>query len=262
MKNMEEIELKEKERLDDLGIDNLKLIQNTDYFCFGTDSVLLANFVKSNNYKNVILDLCSGLGVIPVIMSKKKKYSKIIGVELQNEMFELFKRNILINKLDNDIVALKGDIKDIKYIRDSVFEQTKKQEVDIIVCNPPYKNIGTGVINPNNVKYIARHEVKCNLEDVFYTSSKLIKEKGKLYIVHKPERLVDLFVLARKYNFEAKTLQFVVPKLGLSPSIILIEYIKNGGNELKVLPPIIEYDADGNYTKQFLEIYKYNKMEG
>ena len=252
---MKELILNENERLDDLGINDLKLIQNKEYFCFGTDSALLANFVISNNSKNVILDLCSGSGVIPLIISAKKKYSKIIGIEIQKEMYDLFKRNIAYNNLQDKIYSICGDICNITGLKKEIKKETNKEEVDIVVCNPPYKNIGSGIVNSNNVKYIARHEVKCTLEDVFKTTSKILKEKGKLYLVHKPQRLVDLFYIARKYNFEAKTLRFVIPKIGLAPSIVLIEYTKNGGNELKVLPPLIEYNEDNSYTKEFLDIY-------
>lgn len=245
----------EKERVDDLGIDNLKIIQNKDYFCFGIDSVLLANFVNSNSKKNIIVDLCSGSGVIPVIISAKKKYAKIFGVELQNEMYNLLSRNICLNKLEDKIIPIHEDIKNIVNIRKQIINNTGNGVVDIIVCNPPYKTIKTGVSNPNTIKYIARHEVMCNLEDIFKTSSQLLNNKGKLYIVHKPERLVDLLEIARKYNLEAKRLKLVQPTLNLKPSIVLIEYVKNGGNELIIEKPIIEYTEDGKYTKEIYDIY-------
>lgn len=245
----------EKERIDDLGIDNLKIIQNKDYFCFGIDSVLLANFVVSNNNRNVIVDLCSGSGVIPVIISAKKKYSKIFGVELQDEMYDLLKRNISLNSLEDKIIPIHDDIKSMEKIRKKVIEVTGNGAIDIIVCNPPYKKTKTGISNPNNVKYIARHEIMCNLEDVFKTASLLLNNKGKLYIVHKPERLVDLLEIARRYKLEAKRLKLVQPNLELKPSIVLIEYVKNGGNEIIVEKPIIEYTESGEYTKEIYDIY-------
>lgn len=213
------------ERIDNLGINDLKIIQNKKYFCFGIDSVLLANFVKSNNSNNIIVDLCSGSGVIPVIISAKKKYNKIICVELQKEMFNLLNRNIDINNLNEKICGINYDIKDVKKIREKVIDIAKKDKVDIIVCNPPYKKIGSGSKNENEVKYIARHEVMCDLEDIFKTSSKLLKAKGKLYLVHKPERIVDLLEISRKYNLEAKNIRFVCPNINLKPSIVLIEYV-------------------------------------
>lgn len=123
------------ERVDDLNLNGKKIIQNTDYFCFGIDSVLLANFVKSNSSKNVVVDLCSGSGIISVIISQKKNVRKIFSVELQDEMFDLLERNIKLNNLDEVISPVKANIKE--YYMD--------KKVDIVVCNPPYKEIGTGV---------------------------------------------------------------------------------------------------------------------
>ena len=233
------------ERIDDLNLNGKKIIQNTDYFCFGIDSVLLANFVSSNSSKNVVVDLCSGTGVISVILTQKKKLHKIYAVELQDEMYNLLKRNIKLNNLEDCIYPFKANIKD--YYLD--------KKVDIVVCNPPYKEIGTGIKNENTVKYIARHEKECTLEDVFKCSSKILKQKGKLYLVHKPQRLVDLISLARKYNLEAKNIRFVYPKFNSSASIVLVEYVFYGGNEINVLPPLIEYDEFGNYTEEILDIY-------
>lgn len=247
------------ERVDDLGINDMKVIQNINYFCFGTDSILLANFIESNSSKNVILDLCSGGGVIPLVIVSKKECGKIFGVELQEEMYDLLEKNIKYNKLEDTIFPIKEDIKNVELVRKNIINNTGTDKVDIIVSNPPYKKLGTGVLNEIDVKTIARHEIKCTLEDIFITSSKLVKNKGKLYLVHKPERLVDLLTLGRKYKFEAKRVQFVYPKLDLKPSMVLIEYVLNGGNELKILEPLIEYQSDGRYTEQYLKIYKSRK---
>lgn len=255
--------LNKNERKDSLGIDNLEIIQNKEYFCFGIDSVLLANFVESKSRKNTIVDLCSGSGVISVIISAKKNYDKIIAVELQDEMYDILQRNISLNKLNNKIYAVKDDIKNVSKIRNKIKEITDKDKVDVIVCNPPYKIVGTGSQNENEVKYIARHEVKCSLEDIFKTSSSLLKSKGKLYLVHKPERLVDLLAISRKYSLEAKNIRFVTPTEDSKPSIVLVEYVKDGKNECKVLKSLIEYtkDEDGSlkYTDEIFKIYGMDK---
>lgn len=235
----------DKERIDDLGINGKKIIQNTDYFCFGIDSVLLANFVESNSGKNNIVDLCSGSGVISVIVSQKKKCNKIYALELQNEMYDLLDRNIKINSLEEKIIPLKGDVKSF----------SMNEKVDIVVSNPPYKEVGTGVENTNTVKYIARHEKECTLEDIFKCSSKLLKQKGKLYLVHKPQRISDLISEARKYKLEPKKMRLVYPTINSKPSIVLMEYVYFGGNELEVLSPLIEYNENGEYTKEIFEIY-------
>lgn len=252
------MEIRKNERIDDLGINDLKIIQNKEYFCFGTDSVLLANFVKSENSNNVILDLCSGSGVIPIILSAKKKYKKIFGVELQSEMYDLFDRNIKINNLEDSIISINENVKNIKDIRKKITSIMKKDKIDIITCNPPYKEIGTGLTTNHDVKTIAKCEVMCNLEDIFITSSKLLGKGGKLYLVHKPERLSDLIYFGRKYNLEAKEIRFVYPKIDKKPSIVLISYRKDGGNETKVLEPLIEYNDDMSYTDEIYRIYGIN----
>lgn len=252
---MDNVKLNIDERIDYLGINDLKVIQNSNYFCFGIDSVLLANFVESNNTNNYILDLCSGGGVIPILLSSKIKYKKIAAIELQNEMFDLLTRNVNMNGLNDKIDIFNYDINDIKNIRKVLLEKYKKDTVDIITVNPPYKIKGTGIKNENEVKYIARHEVKCTLDDIFSSSSKLLNVGGKLYIVHKPQRLSDLLLLARKYNLEAKQIRLVYPKKDAKPSIVLIQYTKNGGNELNILPPLIEYNDDGSYTDEIYKLY-------
>ncbi len=252
------MKIRKNERIDDLGINDLKIIQNKEYFCFGTDSVLLANFVKSENSNNVILDLCSGSGVIPIILSAKKKYKKIFGVELQSEMYDLFDRNIKINNLEDSIISINENVKDIKDIRKKITSIMEKDKIDIITCNPPYKEIGTGLTTNHDVKTIAKCEVMCNLEDIFITSSKLLGKGGKLYLVHKPERLSDLIYFGRKYNLEAKEIRFVYPKIDKKPSIVLISYRKDGGNETKVLEPLIEYNDDMSYTDEIYRIYGIN----
>ncbi|MDO4282418.1 MAG: methyltransferase [Clostridia bacterium] len=253
--------LDENERIDDLEINSLKMIQNKEYFCFGMDSILLANFIESNSNHNMIMDFCSGSGVIPVIISAKKKYQKIVGVELQNEMFDLFVKNIAINHLSDKIMPIQSDIKEIQNIRRFLLEHFDRDNVDIIVCNPPYKSIGTGVQNENTIKYVARHEVYCKLEDIFSSASKLLRSKGKLYLVHKPDRLVDLLSIARNYRLEAKRIRFVHPKLDKSASIVLIEYLKDGGSEVNIQNPLIEYDINDEYTSEIYSIYGKKEKE-
>ena len=253
--------LKNNERIDDLELNGLKVIQNKEYFCFGMDSILLANFVVSESSKNLIVDFCSGSGVIPIVISAKKKYKKIIGIELQDEMFDLLSRNIILNELDEKIDKIQGDIKEVLNIKKYILREYGTDNVDIIVCNPPYKQVGTGFRNENEVKYIARHEEKCSLEDIFSSASKLLKSKGKLYLVHKPERLVDLLALSRKYDLEPKRVRFVHPKCDKRASIVLLEYTKSGKNELNIESPLIEYDDKGNYTDEIYSIYGMERRE-
>lgn len=243
------------ERIDDLNLNGKKIIQDTDLFLFGMDSVLLANKVKGTNKNTVVVDLGTGSCVMPVIISEKNEVGKIIAVELQDKMYELAVKNVKYNNLEDKIFVLKENLKNVDKIRKYINEKTSKDKVDVVICNPPYKKVGTGSKNEKDEKYIARHEVECELEDVFKTASKLLKYKGKLYIVHKPERMADLISLARKHNLEAKEIQFLQPTIDKKPSIVLIEYVLGGGNECIVLPNLIEYDENGNYTKEILKIY-------
>lgn len=242
-----------------LGINNMEIIQDDDYFCFGMDTILLANFVVSNSLKNVIVDFCSGTGVIPIIISAKQKCKRLYAVELQEKMYDLLKRNIYDNSLKEKIIPINEDIKNFNEIKKQVLNLENSENIDIIVCNPPYKQIGTGIKNENTIKYIARHEEKCKLEDVFVSANKLLNVKGELYMVHKPERLVDLIDLARKNNLEPKKIRFVYPKVNMKPSIVLIKYVKKGGNELIIDPPIIEYKASGEYTDEIYKMYGISK---
>ena len=208
------------ERIDDLNLNGKKIIQDTDLFLFGMDSVLLANKVKGTNKETVIVDLGTGSAVMPVIIAEKNNLKRIIGVELQQKMYDLAVKNVEYNKLQDKVSVLKENLKNVNSIRKYVLECAGKDKVDIVISNPPYKKVGTGSKNDVDEKYIARHEVERELEDIFKTASKLLKFKGKLYLVHKPERVADLISLARKYNLEAKEIQFLQPTVMKKPSII------------------------------------------
>lgn len=244
------------ERIDDLNLNGKKIIQDTELFLFGMDSVLLANKIKGTNSNTLIVDLGTGSCVMPVIICEKNTVGKIIGVELQDKMYELAVKNVKYNGLEEKICVLKEDLKNVENIKKYIKQVTGKDKVEIVISNPPYKKIGTGSKNIGDEKYIARHEVMCELEDIFIAAANLLKFRGKLYMVHKPERIADLISLARKYNLEPKEIQFLQPTPEKKPSIVLIQYVLGGGNECIVLPNLIEYDKEGNYTQDILEIYK------
>ncbi len=253
------MKLNENERLDDLGIKNLKIIQNKKYFCFGIDSVILANMVKGTKDSTVVLDLCTGSAVIPVIISAKNKVSRIFGVELQNEMANLAKRNVEYNNLDKKIQIIHEDIKEVKKIKKALMDEGYPDTVDIITVNPPYKKLGSGVQNNDSVANIARHEIKCTLEDIFFSAKKLLKSKGKMYMVHKPERLTDILYLARENKLEPKKIRFMCPKQNSKPSLVFFEFVKDGNNETTVMQNLIEYNEDSTYTDEINEIYGLDK---
>lgn len=240
------IELKSTEKIDDLQLKGLKLIQDSDGFRFGVDAVLLANFAKVKKGASVV-DLGTGTGVIPILISGKSDAKKIIGVEIQDDVHEMACRSVKLNKLEDRVEIVKGDIKNIE-------ETIGKNLYNVVTSNPPYMH-ADGIKNPNDKKAISRHEVKCDLDDVIRAASLLLINQGKFYMVHRPTRLVDIITLGRKYKMEPKTLRFVHSKAGKSPNILLVEYVKCGRPDLKILDPLYVYDEMGNYTEEIKSIY-------
>lgn len=176
--------LKEGERIDDLDLKGLKLIQNPEWFCFGTDAVLLSDFARIRK-KEKVVDLGTGTGVIPILLYGKYLPRKIIGVEIQDEVAEMAGRSVELNNLTQVIEIYNGDIKDCyKYIGTNEF--------DVVVSNPPYQKVNGGLISPQDKKAISRHEILISLDELIYTSGKLLKDGGRLYMIHRPERLKDI----------------------------------------------------------------------
>jgi len=239
--------LKEGERIDDLQLGGLKIIQDPQGFCFGIDAVLLSSFAKAK-YKETVVDLGTGTGIIPLLMYGKYKPKKIIGVEIQKEVADMAKRSIKLNGLDDKIEIYEGDIKDcFKYLGVNIY--------DVVVTNPPYKKILTGLVNPKDKKAISRHEILVNLDEVIFSASRLLKGLGRLYMVHRPERLKDIMLSLDKNKFNPKRIRFVHPSYDKAPNMVLIEAVKAGGDFLKVEKPLYVYDEKGNYTEEVLKIY-------
>lgn len=246
-----EILLKTNERVDELGINNLKIIQNKNGFCFGIDSVLLSNFAKDMRKNAEVIDLGTGTGVISILLSAKAQIKHILGVELQSNVAEMAMRSIELNKLQNKINIINEDIKNLTNI-------LPLNKYDTIVTNPPYVKNNTGLKNESKEKLISRHEVECTIEDIAKVSSKLLKDKGEIYMVHRPDRLIDIIETFRKNRLEIKILRLVFSKPGEPANLILIKAIKNGKSFLKIDKPLYVYNNEGDYTKEIKEIY--NKM--
>lgn len=239
------MKLRENERIDDLQLNNLKIIQNKNYFCFGIDSVLLSDFAKEIHKGSDILDLGAGTGILELLLSAKIENSKITGIEVQKEIYEIAKRNIELNSLENRVQMKNINIKDID----------GSTKYDAVVTNPPYKEAGTGLLNNSDLKVIARHEILANLEDFIKIASISLKDKGSIYMVNRPERIADIFEYSRKYKLEPKTIKFVYSKVNTAPTLILVKATKNANKYLKVQKPIYIYEENGKYTKEILEIY-------
>lgn len=234
-----------------LNYNNLKIYQNSDWFSFSLDSVLLANFVKVNN-KMKIVDFCTGNAPIPLFLSTKTK-ADIIGLEVQKEIYELAKKSININNLNNQITIYNMDVKDSinKFDTDSF---------DLITCNPPYFKLNRkSNINDNKIKAIARHEILIDLNDIFICAKKILKNNGKIAMVHRTDRLIDIITLMKKNNIEPKRLQIIYPFSSSSSNLILIEGVKNGKPSLKIEKSIIIHNLDGSYTNEILNIFSGGK---
>lgn len=242
------IKLNENERIDDLELNNLKIIQNKNGFCFGIDSILLSDFAKDIPKEAKVLDLGSGTGILGILLCGKTNLSKIYGVEIQKDVSEMAKRSIILNDLADRFEIINDNIKNLE-------AYFKKDSFDAIISNPPYKKDNSGIKNESETKLISRHEITASLEDFIDISSKLLKNNCNLYMVHRPERLSDLFYLLKKYNLEPKKLRMVQSYYDSKPKLILIKATKNAKSFLNIEKPLIIYNKDGSYTDEIYTIY-------
>ena len=232
-----------------LGYKDLKIIQDNDMFNFSLDSVLLPNFVTINKKVKNILDIGCGNAPIPLILSTKT-VAKITGVEIQKEVYEMAVESVKMNKKDNQINIVNGDINDY-------YKNIETDFFDVITCNPPFfKYIETSNINKNDYKTIARHEVKLNLKQLFVIAKKVLKNNGVIAIVHRPERFVEVVEEMKKNNIEPKKVQFVYPRKDTEANIMLIEGSKNGKPGLKILPPLYSHEENGEYTEEVKKFFE------
>lgn len=241
------MELYGDERLDYLLAEDMKIIQSPSVFNFSLDAVLLADFAWLPIQRGNILDLCTGNAVIPLLMSKRTK-GKITGVEIQERIYNMGVRSVNYNQLESRIHLIHGDLKDMP-------KELGYHKYDVVTCNPPYfQTPKPSEQNLNEHLAIARHEILCTLEDVVRVSSQLVKQGGKVAFVHRPGRLLDIVTLMRQYKIEPKRIQFVYPKQGKEANTLLIEGIKDGNPDLKILPPLIVYQENDEYTKELRKI--------
>lgn len=240
--------LKEDETLDDLQIGGIHVIQKKNAFRFGVDAVLLANYAKVKRNMRVI-DLCTGTGIIPFILAGKTEASNITGIEIQDVMVEMAERTVRFNKLENKVEFINGDLKNLELLK-------SLPKADVVTVNPPYKLRNSGIINSDDKNAIARHEICCTLEDVIIASRMLLKDNGRMYMVHRPERLADILCTMRKYKIEPKTIKMVHPNTKKAPNIVLVEGQRDGGAFLKWEAPLYVYkDETNTYTDEIEAIY-------
>lgn len=241
--------LKENERIDDLQIKDLKIIQNNDGFCFGIDSVLLSEFAKDVKNNSKVIDLGTGTGIIGFLLLAKTKIKEVVGIEVQAEVADMANRSIRLNKMENKFKIINCNIKDI-------LNNVQREEFDVVVSNPPYKKLNSGGKNENEKKLISRHEVLADINDFIHASKKVLKDKGTLYMVHRPERLADIICSLRENKIELKKIRFVYSREDSNEAkLVLIKAVKNGGDFLKVEKPLFIYKNNGEYTDEIKEIY-------
>ncbi len=242
---MEEIVMQD-ETIDDLQ-NGYRIIQKKHSFRYGVDAVLLADFANIKHTHSVI-DLGTGTGIIPILIYSKKKPSEITAVEIQQEMAEMAERSVKLNGLDRYIKVLCMDMKDTPI-------QLGKARYDCVITNPPYVKKECGINNPSQTKAIARFEIMCSLQDVLFTARELLKPGGKLFMVHRTDRLADIIYEMRSSSIEPKRIRFVHPSVGKRPNLLLIEGARGGNKELKFMDPLYIYDENGQYTEEINKIY-------
>ena len=248
-----EVNIGKDESIDDLQLNGLQLIQKEQGFRFGVDAVLLSHFANVKK-KHRVIDLCTGTGIVSFLMYGKYNPSEVVGLEIQEEMVEMANRSSKLNDTSDIVKFVQGDLKD-KALLDSL------GRFDVVTVNPPYKLNNAGILNPNDKLAIARHEIMCNLEDVIVSARRLLKDNGRMFIVHRPERLVDIFSCFRNYHLEPKILRMVHSKQNEKPILVLVKAIKNGGQFLKIDKPLVLYQEDGTYTQEVRNIYEKGEKE-
>lgn len=253
MIDINNIELKPNERLDDLG-EGYFIIQDNDKFLFGMDAVLLSDYAsKRIKKKSRVAEIGTGNGIIPILVKKRQNFESFDAFEIQKDMASLAKRNIELNNFEDKINVIAKDVREIKDIPPNYY--------DILISNPPYfkleenKSSKIQTISPNESKRIARSEETLNLDDLFSFAKKTLKQNGKLLIIHRPSRLGEIIKKAKDNLLEPKAMRFIYPKQNKEANLVLIEFAKLGREYLKVEEPLIIYEGD-NYTDEVNKIYK------
>lgn len=249
---MNQVPIYEQERIDDLLTHDLHIIQSDEVFSFSMDAVLLARFAPVPKYGK-ILDLCTGNGVIPLLLSTRTE-AKIEGIEIQPRLADMARRSVEMNGLTHRIEIREGDLRELVKV-------TGHGAYDAITVNPPYMPVTSGEAKLNSYQAIARHEIHCSLEEVAAASMRLVRPGGKVSMVHRPQRLGEIMTLLRQYRLEPKVIRFVHPRAGAEANMVLIEALRDGKPDVRALPPLIVYNENGEYCEEIMNIY-YGPKEG
>ena len=236
------------ERVDDLQ-NGLFVIQDPKKFCFGMDAVLLSGFARVKKGE-VALDMGTGTGIIPILLSDRTDGEHFTGLEIQHECAEMADRSVRYNGLEDRVRIVEGDIKEAAGIFGAA-------SFDVVTSNPPYMNHSGGLKNPHLPKAIARHEVLCTLEDVVREAAKVLKTGGRFYMVHRPHRLAEIINTLTAHRLEPKRLKMVHPFADREANMVMIEAVRGGGSFLKVEAPVIVFQAPGVYSDEIRDVYGY-----
>ena len=239
--------IKPEERLDDLQVNGYEIIQHPGKFCFGMDAVLLSNFVRVKKTERV-LDLGTGTGIIPILLTAKTEGQSFTGLEIQAESADMARRSVYHNHLEDKIEIVTGDMKEA----DKIFGPVS---FDVITTNPPYMIGQHGIANATDAMTIARHETLCTLDDILRVSAKLLTYKGRFYMVHRPFRLAEILSKMSAAGIEPKRMRMVHPFVNREPNMVLIEGMRGGNPRMRVEPPLIVYQAVGVYNEELLTEY-------
>lgn len=242
-------EPKPGERLDDLQRNGLRILQHPDRFCFGMDAVLLSGFVRVRQ-GDACLDLGTGTGILPLLLSAKTGAAHLTGLEIQPESADMARRSVALNGLSERIMIREGDLREASLL-------FGKASFDVVTCNPPYMAGGHGLTNPGDARAIARHEVLCTFEDVARESALVLKDGGHFFLVHRPFRLTELLLTLVQHRLEPKRMRLVYPYADKEPNMVLLECVKGAKRMLTVEKPLIVFDAPGQYAKETAELYRF-----
>lgn len=241
------VDLKPGERLDDLQIKGYRIIQSPGRFCFGMDAVLLSAFAKVKKGEQA-LDLGTGTGILPILLEAKNEGESYTGLEIQEESADMARRSVLVNHLEDRVRIVTGDIREAAALFGAA-------SFHVVTVNPPYMIGDHGLKNANEAKYIARHEVLCTLEDVLRESARLLGNKGRFYMVHRPFRLAEILAGMSRHRIEPKRMRLVHPYIDREPNMVLLEGVKDASPRMTVEPPLVVYNKDGTYTDELLKLY-------
>lgn len=243
------IRLRDDERIDDLQRNHYGIIQRKGAFCFGMDAVLLSGFAAVKKGERA-LDLGTGTGIIPILLSAKTEGEHFTGLEIQEESADMARRSVSYNHLEERVDIVTGDIKEAGTL-------FARASFDVVTSNPPYMNDAHGIKNPGDAKAIARHEVLCSLEDVVREGARVLRPGGRFYMVHRPHRLIEIITAFTRHKMEPKRMKLVHPFVDREANMVLIEAVKGGRSMIKVEKPLIVYREPGVYMDEIYDIYGY-----